>query len=127
MQNLLLHLELKGSGAKSSPDKILDVLLAAAANNTLIEHECGSLQGAPSANTVRGVLRESLELQKLERQVNQALWDYLNSRCWQDPQKVAVDLVEVPYHGLAPKIHMKSAGVKPNRVQLTSTYSPLLM
>jgi putative transposase len=25
------------------------------------------------------------------------------------PSKVAVDLVEVPYHGLAPKIHMKSA------------------
>jgi len=103
LENLKQHLELKGSGAKSSPDKILDVLLAAAANNTSIEHECDSLQGAPSANTVRGVLRESLELQKLERQVNQALWGHLNSRCWQDPQKVAVDLVEVPYHGRSAK------------------------
>ncbi len=53
---------------------VVDVLLAAAVNNTSIEHECTSLEGAPSANTIRGVLRSSLELQQLERQVNQALW-----------------------------------------------------
>jgi hypothetical protein len=85
----------------SSPDKVLDVLLAAATNNTSIEHECSSLEGAPSPNTVRGVLRESLELQNLERQVNQALWTHLNPHYWKGLQKVAVDLVEVPYHGLA--------------------------
>lgn len=103
LENLKQHLELKGSGEKSAPDKILDVLLAAAANNSSIEHECSSLEGAPSPNTVRGVLRESLELQKLERQVNQALWSHLNTRYWKGQQKVAVDLVEVPYHGLAAK------------------------
>ena len=103
LENLKQHLELKGSGEKSAPDKILDVLLAAAANNSSIEHECSSLEGAPSPNTVRGVLRESLELQKLERQVNQALWSHLNTRYWKGQQKVAVDLVEVPYHGLASK------------------------
>jgi putative transposase len=47
------------------------------------------------------VLRSSLELQQLERQVNQALWAHLNPRHWKGQQKVAVDLVEVPYHGLA--------------------------
>ena len=88
---------------QSAPDKVLDVLLAAAANNTSIEHECSSQGGAPSPNTVRGVLRSSLELQQLERQVNQALWVHLNARCWKGLQKVAVDLVEVPSHGLAAK------------------------
>ena len=82
---------------------VVDVLLAAAVNNTSIEHECSSLEGAPSANTIRGVLRSSLELQQLERQVNQALWAHLNPRHWKGLQKVAVDLVEVPYHGLAAK------------------------
>jgi hypothetical protein len=57
--------------------------------------------GAPSPNTVRGVLRESLELEKLERQVNQALGSHLNRRYWKGLQTVAVNLVEVPYHGLA--------------------------
>jgi putative transposase len=103
LENLKQHLELKGSGEKSSPDKVLDVLLAAATNNSSIEQECSSLEGAPSPNTVRGVLRESLKLQNLERQVNQALWAHLNTRYWKGPQKVAVDLVEVPYHGLAAK------------------------
>ncbi len=103
LENLKQHLELKGSGEKSAPDKILDVLLAAAANNSSIEHECSSLEATPSPNTVPGVLRESLELQKLERQVNQALWSHLNTPYWRGRQKVAVDLVEVPYHGLAAK------------------------
>lgn len=101
LENLKRHLELKGSGEQSAPDKVLDVLLAAATNNTSIEQECSAMVGAPSPNTVRGVLRESLELEKLERQVNQALGSHLNRRYWKGLQTVAVDLVEVPYHGLA--------------------------
>jgi hypothetical protein len=61
-ENLKQHLQLKSAGEQSAPDKVLDVLLAAATNNTSIEHECSVLEGAPSPNTVRGVLRESLEL-----------------------------------------------------------------
>jgi hypothetical protein len=80
LENLKRHLELKSAGEQSTPDKVVDVLLAAAVNNTSIEHECSSLEGAPSANTIRGVLRSSLELQQLERQVNQALWAHLNPR-----------------------------------------------
>ncbi len=101
LENLKRHIELKGSGEQSAPEKVLDVLLAAATNNTSIEQECSAMVGAPSPNTVRGVLRESLELEKLERQVNQALGSHLNRRYWKGLQTVAVDLVEVPYHGLA--------------------------
>lgn len=103
LDSLKAHLELSGSGEKSSPERVIDVLLAAAANNTSIDRECDELEGAPSANTVRGVLRESLELQKLETQVNKALWEHLKPSYWKRPQKVAVDLVEVPYHGQTAK------------------------
>jgi len=56
LDNLKQYLELKGSGEQSAPDKVLDVLLAAATNNTSIEQECSVMLGAPSPNTVRGVL-----------------------------------------------------------------------
>lgn len=42
LENLKQHLQLKASGEKSSPERVVDVLLAAAANNTSIEHECDS-------------------------------------------------------------------------------------
>lgn len=101
VKTLSQHIELQTSGEKSSPDKIWDVLLSAAANNSSIERECEEHEIAPSPNTVRGVLKESLELNKLETQVNKALWAHLKPAYWKKPQTVATDLVEVPYHGQA--------------------------
>ncbi len=66
VESLSQHLELKSSGKKSSPEKIWDVLLSAAANNSSIDRECDELEGCPSANTVRGVLKNSLELNQTE-------------------------------------------------------------
>ncbi len=66
VESLSEHLELKSSGSKSSPEKIWDVLLSAAANNSSIDRECDELEGCPSANTVRGVLKDSLELNQTE-------------------------------------------------------------
>ena len=40
LDSLKEHLELKSPGKKSSPEKVIDVLLAAAANNTSIDREC---------------------------------------------------------------------------------------
>jgi putative transposase len=50
---------------------------------------------------VRGVLRDSLDLQTLEAQLNQALGQHLQPIYWQKPQPVAVDLVDVPDYGTA--------------------------
>ncbi len=75
------------------------MLLSAAANNSSIDRECDELEGCPSANTVRGVLKDSLELNQTETQVNQALVRHLKRSYWKKPQKIAVDLVEIPYHG----------------------------
>ena len=101
VESLSQHLELNSSGSQSSPDKIWDVLLAAAANNSSIDRECEELEGAPSPNTVRGILKESLELNQTEIQVNKALGKHLRPSYWKKPQAVAVDLVDIPYHGQA--------------------------
>ncbi|MGB8698783.1 MAG: hypothetical protein WCD18_05140 [Thermosynechococcaceae cyanobacterium] len=66
LETLKRHLDLSSYGTKSSGENVLDILLSAAANRTSIERECDELSGAPSPNTVRGVLRNSLELQNLE-------------------------------------------------------------
>ena len=100
-KTLSQHIELQTSGEKSSPDKIWDILLSAAANNSSIERECEEHEIAPSPNTVRGVLKDSLEVEQLENQVNKALWAHLKPAYWKKPQIIATDLVEVPYHGQA--------------------------
>lgn len=101
LDRMMEHLELASAGEQSSPEKIIDVLLSASANRTSIDRECDELEGAPSANTVRGVLRDSLELEKTERQLNEALWHDLKPGYWKRPLKVAVDLVGLPYYGSA--------------------------
>ena len=49
-ENLSLH----SSGPQSSGEKVLDVLLAAAAKCSSIEQECRAHRDAPSPNTSRG-------------------------------------------------------------------------
>lgn len=100
-ESLNQHLPLSSKGEKSSPEMVWDILLTAAANQTSIDYECDQHDGAASANTVRGVLHDSLDLQVTEKQVNEALWHNLDQRYWKQPQTVAVDLVEAPYYGQA--------------------------
>ena len=101
LETLKINLELLGTGDKSSEENVLDIILSAAANRSSIDRECDELEGAPSPNTVRGVLRNSLTLQTLENQINQALSQNLNPAYWKHPQQVAVDLVDLPYYGKA--------------------------
>ncbi len=101
LETLKNNLALLSAGDKSSEENVLDILLSAAANRTSIDRECDELEGAPSPNTVRGVLRDSLNLQTLEKQLNQALGQDLNPVYWQHSQHIAVDLVDIPYYGTA--------------------------
>lgn len=119
LATLKSNLKLSSAGDKSSADNVLDILLSAAANQTSIDRECAELEGAPSPNTVRGVLRESLEVQMLERQLNKALGQDLNPVYWQHPQHVAVDLVDIPYYGLAKE---NPDEVRRSQAKLGTTY-----
>lgn len=100
-ESLNQHLSLNSKGSQSSSQMVWNILLTAAANNTSIDYECDQHEGAASANSIRGVLADSLELQQAEIQVNEALWHHLDRRYWKRDQSVAVDLVAVPYYGQA--------------------------
>ncbi len=127
VESLSQHLELKSSGEQSSPEKIWDVLLSAAANNSSIDRECDELEGSPSANTVRGVLKDSLELNQTETQVNEALGRHLKRVYWRKPQKVAVDKRRNPLSWTTQsRLRRSATRVLPNKGRLTSTSSPLL-
>jgi putative transposase len=99
LASLEQHLQLNSKGSQSSAPMVWDVLLAAAAHTSSIDAECEQHPGAASANTIRGVIADSFEVQTAEVEVNEALWHDLDRRYWKQAQTVAVDLVKVPYYG----------------------------
>lgn len=99
VETLAEHLRLAGRGEQSAPEKVIDILLLAAANHTSIDLECAIHDQAPSANTIRGVVKASLNLEQAEGRINDALADRLDRRYWRKPVTAAVDLFEIPYHG----------------------------
>ena len=98
-ESLEKHLSLNSKGPQSSAPMVWNILLATAANQTSIDYECSHHEGAASANSILGVLEDSFELQAAEIEVNDALWHYLDPRCWKHAVSAAVDLVAVPYYG----------------------------
>src|SRR5688572_2341766 len=85
LEALNKHIALQSKGTQSSPEKVFNVLLGAASRRSSIEQECEDRPGAPSPNVVRAVLRESLELDSSEADLNRALSEHLEPRYWKDP------------------------------------------
>ena len=96
---LLKHLPLRGKGKQSSPEKVVDVLLAAATGRWSVQQVCANSQGTPSPNTVRNVVKESMTLRSAEEALNHALLEHLDKRYWKKALDVAVDLHQQPYYG----------------------------
>jgi hypothetical protein len=90
------HIILSGHSDAASADKAFDVLLAASAKGSSIEQECENHVLAPSPNTVRTILRESLELARTEEDLNRVLAEHRSARSWSKPQVVAVDFHDQP-------------------------------
>jgi putative transposase len=75
-------------------------LLVAAAGVTSIHAACGRLDGLPSEETIRKALYASLpEFAELQRQLNRALAGRLPRALRRRPQRLAIDLTLIPYHG----------------------------
>lgn len=98
-RDLLEALRLVGRGPQSRPELLLDVVLAAASSGTSLEYVCENYRCAPTSTTLRETLKANLTVEELERRANEALGLRLNAGFWKQPQMVAVDLVEIPYHG----------------------------
>ena len=97
---LLCMLPLTAHGALYKVTDILNVVIFAAAFRTSINQASLSLQGAPCASNV--LRRLTVQLQDLDQQqkiINEILTSKLPKRIYKKKQKIAIDLVEIPYHG----------------------------
>ena len=94
------HVPLRDSKRKVTASTLWAVLLTAAAGVTSIHAACGRLDGLPSEETIRQALYASLpEFAALQRRLNAALAGRLPKPLRRRPQRLAVDLTLIPYHG----------------------------
>ena len=98
------HFPLDMSESAYESADIYDVLIAAAVEQITIEMACALLEEAPSANTVRNQVRQMLseesQLAVLETTVNQMLVSRLPKHLFGSKLPGAVDITEIPYHGV---------------------------
>src|SRR5262245_10826801 len=98
--HLQQHVPLRDYKRKVSTQTLWAVLLVAAAEATSIHAVCGRLDGLPSEETIRKALYASMpEFIELQRRLNGALAGRLPRALRRRPQRLAIDLTLVPYHG----------------------------
>ena len=94
------HLQIRDHGPKCRATVLINILLFAAARMRSIFDACGRLREAPSDQAVRDALVAMLpERNPLERRINSGLSSELPRRLTKGPQRLAVDLTLIPYHG----------------------------
>jgi hypothetical protein len=94
------HLPLRDYKRKVTTSTLWSVLLTAAAAAVSIHATCGRLRDLPAEETVRKALIASLpEFAVLQRQLNRALAGRLPRALRRRPQRLAIDLTLIPYHG----------------------------
>lgn len=99
-RHLQEHIPLRDYKRKVSAQALWAVLLVAAADVTSIHATCGRLDGLASEETIRKALYASLpEFAELQRQLNRALAGRLPKALRRRPQRLAIDLTLIPYHG----------------------------
>ena len=93
---LLLEYEV----TKCSASTLLQVLLIAASRVVSIFAACRDLADAPSDQTIRNALADSLpDIAELQRRLNLALASKLPKALRRKPRILAIDLTLIPYHG----------------------------
>jgi Transposase DDE domain len=99
-KHLQAHVPLRDYQRKVTAQTLWAVLVIAAAGVTSVHAACGRLERLPSEETVRKALIASLpEFAELQRRLNRALAGRLPRPMRRRPQRLAIDLTLVPYHG----------------------------
>lgn len=94
------YLGLQDQGKKCLASVVVSVLFFAASRITSIHDACQRLRRAPNDDTLIEALRATLPgLAELERRLNAALSDRLPKSLRKRSRPMAIDLVEIPYHG----------------------------
>jgi Transposase DDE domain len=99
-KHLQEHVPLRDYKRKVTPSTLWSVLLIAAAGVTSIHAICGRLEHLAAEETIRKALYASMpEFAELQRQLNRALAGRLPKALRRRPQRLAIDLTLIPYHG----------------------------
>jgi Transposase DDE domain len=94
------HLKLRDHGPKCRASVLITLLFYAAARITSLSDACKSLRDAPSDEAARLALIATLpDFAALQRRLNAALAGNLPRALRRRPQRLAGDLVLIPYHG----------------------------
>src|ERR1700758_1315896 len=106
------HLRLPDHGPKCRTGPLLTLLFYAAARITSLSDACQSLRDAPSDEAARLALIATLPgFAALQRRLNAALAGNLPRLLRRRPQRLAADLVLIPYHG--EPLHEAKGGAQP--------------
>jgi Transposase DDE domain len=93
-------LGLKDHGPKCTAERIIFLLLKAAARMYSIYAACRDLADAPSDQAVRNALHATLpEIEELQKRINKTLTTGLPKRVYRYPRVVAIDVTLLPYYG----------------------------
>jgi len=91
------------NGYKYTQNEIWDTLLYASASNKTIRYTCMKLENAPSCNLLYTYMKDKilkdLSLDEIEKRCNAMIVSTLPTRLDNCQQKVAIDLVLIPYYG----------------------------
>jgi len=99
-EHLQAHLRFRDYKRKTPAPVLWSLLLAAAARITSLSDACGRLRDAPSDETARKALLATLpDYAELQRRLNAALAGHLPVPLRKRPQRLAMDLTLIPYHG----------------------------
>jgi hypothetical protein len=94
------HLKFRDHGPKCRASLLVTLLVYAAARITSLSDACKSLRDAPSDEAARLALIATLpDFAEVQRRLNAALAGNLPRPVRRRPQRLAADLVLVPYHG----------------------------
>lgn len=94
------YVKIRDFGKRCTSSVIVTVLFYAAARIVSISNACARLSKAPSDETFRQALLATLpQAAQLQRQLNRALSGDLPRGLLKRPQRIAIDIHEVPYHG----------------------------
>ena len=94
------HLKIQDHGRKCLASVLINILFFAAGRMQSIFDACSRLRDTPSDQAVRDALVAMLpEMKPLERRINAGLSAELPRWLTKRPQRLAVDLTLIPYHG----------------------------
>src|SRR3954454_18301618 len=97
---LQAHLKLRDHGPKCRAGLLLTLLFYAAARITSISDACKRLRDGPSDEAARLALLATLpDVDALQQRLNRALAGDLPKALRRRRQRLAIDLVLIPYHG----------------------------